>query len=140
MAEGEKYYAGGCLCGQIRYEARGEPRYQGLCYCSDCQKASGSGFIPFLGFGAEQVEITGTTLQFTTRSARGTEAVRNSCPFCGSLVFGGRVGEDDQHTIYAGTLDDSAAFTPQIAVFTRDRRPWTPVPDGLPAFDTLPSN
>ncbi len=28
-------YVGGCLCGALRYEAEGEPRYAGLCYCVD---------------------------------------------------------------------------------------------------------
>ena len=50
MSETGKRYTGGCLCGALRYEAVGEPLYAGLCYCADCQKASGSGFIPFIGF------------------------------------------------------------------------------------------
>ena len=45
---------GGCLCGQLRYEARGEPNFAGHCYCADCRKASGSGFIPFMGFPASE--------------------------------------------------------------------------------------
>ena len=43
---------GGCLCGALRYEATGEPTMAGHCYCADCRKASGSGFIPFMGYDA----------------------------------------------------------------------------------------
>jgi hypothetical protein len=50
MRESGKRYVGGCLCGALRYEAEGEPLYAGHCYCADCRKASGSGFIPFMGF------------------------------------------------------------------------------------------
>ena len=49
MNKGETRYTGGCLCGMLRYEAVGEPLYIGHCYCTDCQKASGSGVHPVLG-------------------------------------------------------------------------------------------
>jgi len=52
MTENTRRYTGGCLCGALRYEAEGEPLFTGHCYCTDCQKASGSGFIPFMGFAA----------------------------------------------------------------------------------------
>jgi hypothetical protein len=107
-----KRRTGGCLCGQVRYEAEGEPLYAGLCYCTDCQKASGSGFIPFMGFASSAVRFSGRTLPYTTKAANGGDAVRNSCPVCGSLVFGGVVGKDISFTIYAGTLDDPSSFHP----------------------------
>lgn len=129
---------GGCLCGAVRYEAAGEPDYAGFCYCVDCRKASGSGAIPFLGFAANALRITGMTLQFRSPSYRGTEAVRNSCPACGSLVFGGIVGVDTSHTIYAGSLDDPARFRPTMAIFNRDRPDWVNVPEGLTLFETMP--
>jgi hypothetical protein len=129
---------GGCLCGQVRYTATGAPTITGHCYCADCRKASGSGFIPFMGFPASALRFTGTTLQFRSISARGTDAVRNSCPECGGLVFGGIVGVDISHTIYAGSLDDAAAFVPAIAIFTRDRPAWAVLPDGLTAFAAMP--
>lgn len=137
MASDTKH-TGGCLCGAVRYEASGEPSMMGYCFCKDCQKASGSGFIPFMGFKADQLQITGTTLQFSSPSARGTPAVRNSCPVCGGLVFGGIVGEDTEHTIYAGSLDDASAFHPKIAIFIRDRPDWAPLPEGLKTFHTMP--
>jgi hypothetical protein len=133
-----KSYTGGCLCGALRYEALGEPLNMGHCYCGDCRKASGSGFIPFMGFAASAVRFSGPTLQYRSRSIRGTEAVRNFCPVCGSLVFGGEVGLDDQHTVYAGSLDEPARFKPSIAIFGRDRPAWAELPPGLTVFDTMP--
>jgi hypothetical protein len=132
-------YIGGCLCGALRYEASGEPVYTGHCYCTDCQKASGSGFIPFMGFASSAVCFTGPARQFTTRAARGGDAVRNFCPTCGSLVFGGIVGESDSHTIYAGTLDDPSSFHPKIAIFARSRPEWAIIPPGLKVFEALPA-
>jgi hypothetical protein len=134
----DQVYTGGCLCGAVRYEATGAPRAMGHCYCADCRKASGSGFIPFMVFARSALRFSGHTLQYKCKSFRGGDAVRNSCPACGGLVFGGVVGESDSHTIYAGSLDDASAFHPTIAIFTRDRPAWATMPDGLTPFDTLP--
>jgi len=131
-------YTGGCLCGALRYEAQGEPAYTGHCYCEDCRKASGSGFIPFMGFAASAVRFTGKSQTYTCKSASGGDAVRNSCPVCGGLVFGGIVGQDEMHTIYAGSLDDASLFKPAIAIFTRSRPAWAPLPPELTAFEAMP--
>ncbi|HTK14632.1 MAG TPA: GFA family protein [Xanthobacteraceae bacterium] len=139
MTESKSRYTGGCLCGALRYEADGEPRLAGHCYCADCRKASGSGFIPFMGFASSAVRFSGPTRQFTSKAANGGDAVRNFCPACGSLVFGGIVGTDDSHTIYAGSLDDPSLFRPSIAIFARDRPAWAVIPHGLKVFDTMPS-
>ena len=139
MSDVEKRYNGGCLCGALRYEASGEPLATGHCYCADCRKASGSGFIPFMGFPASAVHFSGETRMFVSKSARGTDAVRNFCSVCGSLVFGGVIGESDSFTIYAGSLDDPTAFHPKIAIFVRDRPGWAAVPSDLRVFDGPPS-
>ena len=139
MSETKTRYMGGCLCGAVRYEAEGEPLHAGYCYCADCRKASGSGFIPFMGFASSAVRFSGETRQFRSTSFRGTEAVRNFCPVCGGLVFGGVVGQDTSHTIYAGSLDEPSAFQPKVAIFTRDRPAWALLPPDLEAFDTMPS-
>jgi hypothetical protein len=140
MSDTAKHYQGGCLCGAIRYEAKGEPKFTGLCYCVDCHKASGSFCIPFMGFASSAIRIAGPARQFVTRSIRDTDAVRNFCPTCGSLVFGGIVGEDIMHTVYAGTLDDLSLFAPKIAIFARSRPEWEIFPPGLQVFETMPGS
>jgi hypothetical protein len=110
----------------------------GHCYCEDCRKASGGGFIPFMNFAADNVSFSAPSTTFTSRSWKGGDSVRNSCPVCASLVFGGVVGKDTSHTIYAGSLDDPSAFRPAIAIFTRGRPAWTQIPPGLTEFETLP--
>jgi hypothetical protein len=131
--------SGGCLCGALRYELLGHPFAAGYCCCGDCRKASGAGFIPFMNFRSGAVRFTGPTRQSVTKSFRGTQAVRNCCASCGSLVFGGRVGEDDSFTIYAGSLDDPCFFEPSMAIFTASRPAWVVLPPGLKLFETLPS-
>jgi hypothetical protein len=139
MGELGKRYTGGCLCGALRYEADGEPLFAGHCYCSDCRRASGSGFIPFMGFSSSAVRFSGETRKFVSKSARGSDAVRNSCPICSSLVFGGEIGKTDSFTIYAGSLDDPSLFRPTIAIFARGRPSWAMIPPDLAVFDGMPA-
>jgi len=134
-----KRYTGGCLCGALRYETAGEPRFTGHCYCVDCQKASGSGFMPFMSFAASAVRITGEVSQFVSKALSGGDATRNRCAACGSLVFGGELGKSDMLNIYAGTLDDPSSFRPRIAIFARSRPPWAAIPPELKVFDALPT-
>jgi len=133
-----KRITGGCLCGALRYEAQGEPHGAGYCCCPDCRRASGSGFIGFMNFRSAALRFSGAARQFRSPAFRGGEAVRNFCPSCGSLVFGGEVGRSLEHTIYAGTLDDPSFFRPGIAIFGRDRPAWVLLPEGIEVFETLP--
>ncbi|MEJ0065911.1 MAG: GFA family protein [Caulobacteraceae bacterium] len=136
---GGKLITGGCLCGALCYEASAEPMFAGFCCCADCRKASGGGSIGFMGFAASVLTFTGPTRQFTSKAANGGDATRNFCPTCGGLVFGGIVGQSDSHTVYAGSLDDPAAFRPTMAIFNRDRPDWAPLPAGLTVFETMPT-
>ena len=134
----DKTFKGGCLCGALRWEADRAPDLMGVCCCADCRKASGGGFIPFMGFAAAALTIKGPARQYRSRAFRGTEATRNSCPTCGGLVFGGEHGLSDSHTIYAGSLDNPNLFKPTLALFDRDRPDWVILPDGLTVFATMP--
>lgn len=138
MDQSAEHYTGGCLCGALRYEAVGAPTLMGHCYCADCRKASGGGFIPFMGFSSDAVSFSGAMRQFRSPSFRGGESVRNFCPVCSGLVFGGEVGVDTSHTIYAGSLDDASRFLPAVAIFARDRPDWAPLPPGIAVFETMP--
>lgn len=129
---------GGCLCGALRYEADGDPVFAGYCCCGDCQRATGSGFIPFMGFPAHTIRFSGEARAFRSPAFRGGEAVRNFCPTCGGLVFGGVIGADAQHTVYAGSLDDKTRFRPTMALFLRDKPDWVTLPGGLTPFETMP--
>lgn len=131
-------YTGGCLCGALRYEASGEAQSQGYCFCGDCRKASGSGFVPFLMFPASAIRFAGETKHSIVKSLHGGDAVRSRCAKCGSLVFGGIVGQHSAHSVYAGSLDGPSLFRPAIAIFTRDQPDWVLTPPGLTAFETLP--
>lgn len=132
--------AGGCLCGAVRYEISDEPLFSGLCHCRDCQRSSASAFIPYLGVARASITITGKTRSYTRPSEDGSPATRNFCPVCATTVFGGDRDDDSGVlTLYAGTLDDPAVFTPREHIFTRSRMIWSHIaPDTLPEHQRLP--
>ncbi len=115
---GPELRQGGCLCGAVRYEARGAPKVVGLCHCGDCRKATGGFAMPYADWPLGAVEITGQLASFNGRSF---------CPGCGSRV----VHFNPHHTeIVLGTLD-LAPFDlrPTREIWTIRRQPWQqPVP------------
>ena len=50
-------HAGGCLCGQVRYEVQGEPLLNGICHCRYCQCRTGSAFGVNIYFHKSNVHI-----------------------------------------------------------------------------------
>jgi len=138
MTQNSPIRTGGCLCGAVRYEVDGEPQFSGLCFCGDCRKASGGGSIPFMSYPRAAFRVSGATRQVRIALSDGREAVRNICASCGSLLFGGEYGLSDQHTVYAGTLDDPLSFKPTMAIMTQGKPDWAAIPEGLTVFGRMP--
>jgi hypothetical protein len=131
--------SGGCLCGAVRYHVEGAPEFSVLCYCRDCQRASGTGHVPVMGARRSRVQISGATAHYGVRAERGGLAIRHFCPTCGSLLFGKSVEERDEvMSIYVGTLDDPSAFNPTAAICVRSRARWDTAVAGLREFQGMP--
>ena len=45
-----KSVTGGCLCGNVRYECRGDELMVAVCHCRNCQKQAGSAFSVIVGY------------------------------------------------------------------------------------------
>ncbi|HWD48784.1 MAG TPA: GFA family protein [Rhizomicrobium sp.] len=133
-----KHFKGGCLCGALRYEADAAPVFAGYCCCDDCQKASGSGFIPFIGFPPGALKVTGPYTLYQMHHNDGRSSERFSCAKCASLVFGGEPSNPNGNTIYAGTLDDTPLFKPTMAIMTKFKPDWVILPSGLTTFEGMP--
>lgn len=129
---------GGCLCGSVRFEAEGEPVSFVLCYCRDCQRTSGAGHLPILGFARTAVRVRGVTKAFETAGASGATTRRNFCVECGTMVLGEPGSHPEYVGLSAGTLDGSATLNPQMAVFARSQQKWDRPPVAIPSYDTLP--
>ena len=50
---------GGCLCGAVRYEARGAPLGVGYCHCRSCRHHTGAPVVAYVEFAAQHVRFSG---------------------------------------------------------------------------------
>jgi hypothetical protein len=107
-------FTGGCLCGDVRIEARGRPHRVGLCHCLDCRKHHGALFFAGAMFPEDAVTVDGET---------GDYEGRNFCPRCGAAVFNRLGGEIEVHL---GTLDAPDQLVPTYECWTVRRESWLP--------------
>ena len=107
-------FAGGCLCGDVRFVAAGRPYRVGLCHCLDCRKHHGALFYGAAVFPQDAVTIEGETRDY---------AGRHFCPRCGSSVFA-RSG--DEIEVHLGALDEPDRLTPTYESWTVRRESWLP--------------
>ena len=129
---------GGCYCGKVRYVAEGEPMRKGQCHCRECQFITGGApnmfvVMPSAGFAYTK----GAPRQFT-RSDLENPVTREFCPDCGTHLATRPPGRP-VIVVKVGTLDDPKLYGgPQMAIFTIDKQPFHHIPEGLPAFETMP--
>ena len=120
--------SGGCICGAIRYEFSADPIAAVHCHCTDCQKATGSGFATVFGLSIEQVALFGkeTLSDYTLSAASGQTVTREFCSHCGSQLFTEAQNNPGFLWIKAGSLDNSDWLQPSAACWTGSARSWAP--------------
>jgi len=126
--------SGGCLCGAMRYRARGEIKGVNNCYCGMCRKSSGAGFMTFVGFDRADVELSGAA-PAAYRSSK--IAVRGFCGRCGSPLTFAYDAEPGEIWLAAGSLDDAEAVRPGANWHLPDKVGWVHADESLPRVDDV---
>ena len=130
--------SGGCLCGAVTYEAKGEPAVVGHCHCVDCRKTSGTGHGTHVAMPEDMLALKGE-LKFYGRSAdSGNIVTRGFCGHCGSAILSRNSGMPGMAFIRASSLDDPNAVTPQMIVYASRAPHWDKMDEALPAFPEMP--
>ena len=123
---------GGCLCGAVRYEISGEPRFSPLCHCRMCQRWTGSAMLATVAFDRDAVVFTkGEPRVYWSSDV----SERGFCQNCGSSLFtrytsGGAI--DHIISIGLGTLDDPECVRPDVHYGAEAELSWMRREDGLP--------
>jgi hypothetical protein len=128
---------GSCLCGAVRFEATGEPLFQGFCQCLDCRKVA-AGSYPAIGMPTQAVKVTGKSSRYGKAAESGKTIYRNFCPTCGSMVFDYGDGMPGVTVLNAALLDNPEAFKPQSVIFARSALSWDHQDPKLPRFEAMP--
>lgn len=129
---------GHCVCGDVRYEASAAPIVSAICHCRDCRRATGGTSYPALAVPSDTFRLTGKVGAFETIAESGNRVTRSFCVRCGSTLFARSTGMTGITQIAAATLEEPAAFAPQIHVFARSAPAWDPIPATGPVFDGMP--
>jgi hypothetical protein len=117
----EEVRRGKCLCGAVRIETRGTPRFISNCHCESCRRASSAPSVTWAGFRSDQVTVSGETL---ADHASSPGVVRSFCGRCGSPVaFRGARWPGEVH-LPVCAFDDAAGMPPEDDHFETEKLPW----------------
>ncbi|KAH6633291.1 Mss4-like protein [Boeremia exigua] len=126
--------AGGCMCGNVRYEAGGESGASILCHCLDCRKIGGSTYSTNGVYEADQFKITkGTPKQHKKIADGGNEMISNFCGDCGSTMWREGATFPGKRIVKMGTLDDTDIvdnLTINAELYSGNRPKWVNAQEG----------
>ncbi len=118
-----RVYKGGCLCGDIRFEAMGPPLKPHSCSCKMCQRHSGAVTLHWVEFPAENVRWTGPSGKpGTWRSS--DYSSRAFCKNCGSTL--GAIDDKPVVALTLGAFDSNnrQELAPAYHSFRAKRPKW----------------
>ena len=125
---------GGCLCGAVRFRAKGEPINVRVCHCRNCQKAMGSPFFARALFDQRALTVQGDTAHYASSEALD----RVFCKTCGTRLFSRR-SNGTMIGVALAVFDDRNAFMPTEHIRVSEKIAWVRLDDGLPRyFETVP--
>lgn len=118
---------GGCLCGQVRYQAKPDHRDGYYCHCRMCQLAFGNTRAAYLNLRKSEVQWLGEPTYYASSKI----ARRGFCSRCGTpLSF--EFLDSERMDLSVGSLDDPTAITPTEHFAVESRIANWHAPDGLP--------
>lgn len=133
-------FHGGCECGSVRYILKRD-NLPGVvcCHCRDCQTRSGSAFDQTAFLDPDEIIVTGPLATFEKQTPNGMKATDSSCSVCHTVIYNTHAKSSGKLLLRAGTLDESQALMPSAHIFIKRKQAWLVLPDGIPAFEGLPS-
>lgn len=133
-------FTGSCRCGAIRYECTAEPVRTVHCFCTDCQKLTGTQMSTNLVVPKAAFRVTqGQPTAFDVKGDSGRTVRRYFCGTCGSPLYGEPEALAGMVVVKAGSLDDSSWVEPQASIYVDSAPGWGVVPGGIQRFGKMPT-
>ena len=127
---------GSCLCGEVAYRYKGEPKFMMYCHCTRCRKVKSAAHASNVFVAPENfawVKGEQNVVQYKLPEA---ERFGNSfCKTCGSSMP--RVSPAIV-VIPAGALDDDPGVEPRGHIYTASKAEWFDITDDYPQFEEGP--
>ena len=132
--------AGGCTCGEVRYQLVADPVSCYACHCTDCQTATGSAFGISMICEAEAIKIErGSPELIEIELSDGRVKRANRCPTCHVNLWGAPKVAANLRTLHPGTLDDTSWLVPIGHIWTRSAQPWVVLDPGSIQYEQQPT-
>jgi hypothetical protein len=131
---------GGCVCGEVTYEAEVDPEKVGLCNCTDCQKFSGSAFRMSVPASDSEFRLLAGELKVYVKTAEsGGKREQAFCPECGTHFYSTSVGEGPKLLrLRTSTANQRDQLVPRSQGWMRSAQAWLADLPGLPGVDKQP--
>lgn len=129
---------GGCYCGEVRYEANGDPMMQAQCHCRECQYITGGQPNMIVAMPKDGFSYAKGGPKGFARSDLDNPVTRFFCENCGTAIGTETPALPGAMILKVGTMDDPGFYSPQVAIFTKDRQSFHHIAEGVAAFDTVP--
>lgn len=130
-------HQGSCLCGQVRYSVHGEFSAFFLCYCTRCQKGTGSAHAANLFAPNARLTWLQGENAVTTYLHPNTRHSKSFCQYCGSALP--TVAQSISSVVVpAGSLDNEVTTAPTARIFVKSCASWAKDLNAVPGFDGLP--
>jgi hypothetical protein len=126
-------WAGGCLCGAVRYTVDGPLRNVLVCHCVECRRWAGSAWAATASRREHLSLDERRGLYWAVSPGSDAGARRGSCVECGSSLFWDAPGRSTI-SIGVGTLDDAHDLELAGHVYARQAQGWEQLPGGIPSF------
>ncbi|MGK5039702.1 GFA family protein [Janthinobacterium sp. GB1R12] len=122
---------GGCLCGEVRYDAGADSFHQSACHCSVCRRASGAPFVAWFSVPRAHFRwLQGQAMSYAS-SVHGT---RGFCPRCGTQLTFEDSAYPDEVDVTTCSLDHPEQLPPHSHIYTGTQLEWVKLNDGLPRY------
>jgi hypothetical protein len=121
---------GSCLCGQVRYQIRGEPRLMYYCHCGACRRATGSSFASNLLVLADDFAVVAGRERLASFESS-PDKHRYFCSGCGSPIYSQAKATRAIVSVRAGTLEGDPGLRPSVHAHVASKAPWCEIRDGL---------
>ena len=134
MTDQPRRVTGGCLCGEVRYEADAFLKSGFYCHCTMCQKSSGAPAEIGIPIKAGTLDFTKGEPKFYVSSDLGK---RGFCERCGSrLVWKSNDPANDSWTnLSVCSLDNPEEARPSMHTHVKTQLSWYEVADQLPKWE-----
>lgn len=130
---------GGCYCGEVRYEAEGEPLMKARCHCRECQYFTGGEGNDFMAMPAAGFRFTKGQPKAFRRGDLPNANTREFCGNCGTHLLTRSPALPIAVILKVGSLDDPSQFgAPSVVIQTADAQAFHLLPEGVPAFPRFP--